>query len=192
MSRRTALVVGALAVALLAVLLVWLLRPARPAPEEEAAAPQPLPAAEGAGEGAVEVELYFPGEWGRLYPERRLLPPAADPATRARALAEAVLAGPETPGLFPPLPEAIQLDEVYLEPDGTLLLGLRSPDEAPPPPGGSLKEMLTVYSLVDSLLLNLPEATRMVLLWNGRQPATFAGHLDTALPLSVDPTFIAR
>jgi hypothetical protein len=51
--------------------------------------------------------------------------------------------------------------------------------------------MLSVYSLVDTVLLNVPEIEAMVLLWNGRQPQAFAGHVDTSLPLRADRDLIA-
>ncbi len=49
-----------------------------------------------------------------------------------------------------------------------------------------------LYSLVNTVLLNTPEANRLVVLWNGRQPETFAGHIDTARPLAARPNLIAE
>jgi hypothetical protein len=36
------------------------------------------------------------------------------------------------------------------------------------------------------------EADRVVLLWNGRQASTFAGHVDTTRPLGPAADLIAR
>ena len=52
--------------------------------------------------------------------------------------------------------------------------------------------MLTVYSLVNTVLLNFEQLDRVVLLWNGRQLRTFAGHVDTMRPLAANPDLIAR
>ncbi len=52
--------------------------------------------------------------------------------------------------------------------------------------------MLTVYSLVNTVLLNTEGAERLVLLWNGQQPMTFAGHLNTARPLKANRDLVAR
>ena len=41
------------------------------------------------------------------------------------------------------------------------------------------------------MLLNVGEARAVVLLWNGRQRKSFAGHLDTARPLVANPDLVA-
>ncbi|MEM7357123.1 MAG: hypothetical protein AAF657_40285, partial [Acidobacteriota bacterium] len=61
-----------------------------------------------------------------------------------------------------------------------------------PPASGSAREMLTIYSLVNSVLLNFEEVERLVLLWNGGQMRTFAGHMDTRRPLVANLDLIAR
>ena len=67
---------------------------------------------------------------------------------------------------------------------------LVSEDGGPPPQGGSTEERLRVYSLVNTLVLNVAEARSAVLLWNGTQPATFSGHLDLSRPLLPDPSLV--
>jgi hypothetical protein len=39
---------------------------------------------------------------------------------------------------------------------------------------------------VDSVALNVPQASRVALLWNGAQRETFSGHLDLSRPLIPD------
>ena len=63
---------------------------------------------------------------------------------------------------------------------------LRSPDHPDPPGGGSSEEIQRVYSLVNTIVLNVPQASAVVLLWNGVQRETFAGHLDLTRPLAAD------
>ena len=46
--------------------------------------------------------------------------------------------------------------------------------------------MQTVYSLVDTVVANVPQIQRVALLWNGTQRETFSGHLDTSQPLVPD------
>ena len=67
---------------------------------------------------------------------------------------------------------------------------VEEPARAGPPVSGSQTELLAVYSLVDTILLNVPEMEAVILLWNGRQLLTFAGHLDTSLPLRADSDLI--
>ena len=139
------------------------------------------------GEAAAETStrsLYFPGYGRRLATERRELPAVADTEQQVAAVVEALLAGPSVAGMEAPLPDGIQLRKVYLAEDGLAFIDFESPEGSPPPASGSLGEMLTVYSLVNTVLLNFEELERVVLLWNGRQLRTFAGHVDTMRPLS--------
>lgn len=107
----------------------------------------------------------------------------ADPEGRARAVVLALLDGPREPTLFRPFPEGTVLLDLYLEADGTAYVDLGQEGAEDPPAGGSLEEMMRVYSLVDSLAYNLQEVERVALLWNGVQRETFSGHLDTSVPL---------
>jgi len=137
------------------------------------------------------VDLYFPVETG-LRPERRNLTGSDTPKDRIRKIVQALLAGPGAAGLVRPLPPGVEVGAVELTPEGVAYLDLRWAEHDDPPPGGSDAEMQAVYSLVDSIALNVPEARRVVLLWNGTQRVTFSGHLDTSRPLSPDRSLIAH
>ncbi|MDX1643729.1 MAG: GerMN domain-containing protein [Thermoanaerobaculia bacterium] len=143
------------------------------------------------GEDEIEVSLFFPGDGWYLLPEPRAMTRWSSPLDGARAVLTEVLAGPESEALIAPLPDGVGLGEVHLTDDGRLYVDLLSTEHDRPPVEGSLAELLTVFSLVDSVLLNLPEIDSVVLLWNGRQPATFAGHVDTSLPLVADEDLLA-
>lgn len=54
------------------------------------------------------------------------------------------------------------------------------------PAMGATEELLAVYSLVNSLTANNLGVDRVVLMWNGEQRPTFAGHIDTTRPLVAD------
>lgn len=190
MSRRAAALIVLGAVGLAAVLaLLWLLwgdggAPGVAAPAEEAAPSRP-----------VSFELLFPGEGGFLHPEKRELAVTDDPRNRARAIVLAVLGGPSDAGLERglerPFPEDVGLLELYVTADGTAYVDLGAEGRPSPPSGGSLAERVMVYSVVDSLALNLPEVERVALLWNGLQRESFSGHLDTSVPLEPDEGLLA-
>lgn len=57
-------------------------------------------------------------------------------------------------------------------------------------PGGSSGEMLTVYSVVNSLTRNFPQVKSVQLLIEGRRIETIAGHLSVAHPLRSNPELI--
>ncbi len=134
----------------------------------------------------VSFNLYFPGGGGSLHPESRALQVSEDPKDRVRKVVEALLAGTKAPGLVRPFPEGVTLGAVLLSPDGTAYVDLHWQDHPDPPPSGSTEEMQRIYSVVDSIALNVPQASRVVLLWNGVQRETFSGHLDLSEPLVAD------
>lgn len=143
---------------------------------------------EAAGEAGERVGflLYFPAAGGGLRAEPRELQVTAAPKDRIRKLVEALLAGPRTPGLSRPFPRGVTLGSVQLGGDGIAYVDLRWPDHPDPPPGGSTEEIQRVYSVVDSVVLNVPQVSRVALLWNGVQRETFSGHLDLSRPLVPD------
>ena len=143
------------------------------------------------GVETLTAELYFPGYGNRLKVESRELPANGDAADRIATVVDALLAGPQSSGATAPLPDSVSLRKVYLA-DGTAFLDLESAEGEAPPASGSQREILTVYSLVNTVLLNFQEAEALVLLWNGRQLRTFAGHLDTMRPLTANADLILR
>jgi spore germination protein GerM len=185
--RRRAAAIFLAVVAVLALLGLWMLRRGRrsvetpPAPNQAAAAPAAAPLA---------LTLYFPGEDGRLYPERRELEVEPGATARARAVLAALLGGPRLEGLRAPLPAGVELGSVAILGDGIVIVDLRSPGHELPPAAGSLGERATVYSLVNTVLLNVEGTKRVALLWNGVQRESFSGHLDTTRPLAADLTLL--
>lgn len=154
----------------------------------------PGEAAKSAEEESVPLSpanLYFPDDSGNLSPEGAQV--AAEPAElRVRRLAEALIAGPQDPTgvLHAPLPKTTRVAGVLIF-DGIAYLDLHGENEGPPPAVGSMDEQMILYSLVDTVVLNTPGVERVVLLWNGSQRETFAGHFDTTRPLAADESLIA-
>ncbi len=182
MSRRAA----ALLVAVCAAVLVgafWLWR--RPAPELDSSA----------GEGEVVIvaatvtvetwtaRLWFPADSGRLQAEEHEIESGPEPAARVAAALAALLEGePESP-LAPVFPWPVAVHKVLVGAGGVLYLDLRPPDGVEPPGAGSTAELQRVYALVHTALDAAPEASSVVLLWNGVQRRSLSGHVDTARPL---------
>jgi len=145
----------------------------------------------GAIEESGSFHLYFPGPGGLLYDEERQLPPETDPERLILQLALEVLAGPTDPQLSAPFSRPMQIGSVDVSPEGVIFVDLLTEDGTPPRPRGSSEEMLALYSLVNSIVLNLEGAQAVVLLWNGRQLDTLSGHIDTSHPVRPDPALIA-
>lgn len=153
---------------------------------------------EGAGtpppEGGMSegvADLYFPAAAG-LTVERRALEPVEGAEAQVRALVEALLAGPDGDELVAPFPEGVTLSRVVVDAAGNAYVDLEAPEGGAPPASGSMQEMQTVYSLVNTIALNVPGVRRVALLWNGVQRESYAGHLDTSAPLGPRPDMVAR
>jgi hypothetical protein len=131
----------------------------------------------------VKVSLLFPGGDGFLHAEERELVLPLEPDGRVQAVVAALLAGPKSDGLVAPLPAAVGVADAFVDTQGVAYVDLGAKDQAEPPPSGSDLELLRVYSLVNTVLANEPRVRGVVLLWNGDQRPTFAGHVDTGSPL---------
>lgn len=140
---------------------------------------------------STRATLYFPGPGARLGSEIRELPLEESAEERTRRVVEALLAGPETAGHLAPLPEGVEVGSVFLAVDGTVFLDLSSGEGTASLAWGSKQELLSVYSLVNSVLANEPRARRVMLLWNGQQRPTFAGHVDLTRPLILHSGLLA-
>lgn len=140
---------------------------------------------------AVPFNLYFAADGGRLRAEIRELKVTERPKDRIRKLVQALLAGPKEGGLVRLFPEGVELGSVQLSQNGTAYVELRWADHVEPPPSGSTEEMQRVYGVVNTVCLNVSQAERVVLLWNGVQPVTFGGHLDLSRPLSPSQSLLA-
>ncbi|HWM89536.1 MAG TPA: GerMN domain-containing protein [Thermoanaerobaculia bacterium] len=187
MSRRAAgLVLGAALLLLVGGLVWWLQagRDGRPGTQggvEETGGPTE----------PVQFVLYFPTDGGRIAGERRELQVTESPRDRTRKIVQGLLAGPKGQTLYRPLPQGVRLGSVLLSGDVAYLdfVWDGHPD---PPSSGATEEIQRVYSLVDSVCLNVPEVQRVSLLWNGFQRLTFGGHLDLSQPIRPDRKLIAQ
>ena len=173
-------------------------------PEEVAAEVPPVP-----------MQLYFPGEGGRLYAETRDLPLQGDAVSQVTLLMETLLQGPESTSLRPPLGAGASLRRVYLMETGaalgdestpqaeddavpasiagrTVVLDFATEAGLPPRTTGSQRERLMAYSLVNTVLMNFEGGRGVLVLWNGQQQVTFAGQLDTGRPLLADRSLVAN
>ncbi|MEM8962686.1 MAG: GerMN domain-containing protein [Acidobacteriota bacterium] len=149
------------------------------------------PIAEQPAENRREVVIYFAGSDGRLHGERSEIPAHDDPTRLANEVLTLLLAGPTQPSLMPALPTNVELGGVWLLDDGVAFVDLRLPEDQPIPSVGSAYEFTMLYSLVNTVSENVPGVTAVAPMWNGRQPLTFAGHIDTSEPIAPDRSMIA-
>ncbi len=131
------------------------------------------------------VYLYFADEKGFfLIAEKRMLLQNEDPAEMGRAIIEDLIRGPR--GKFVrTIPEGTSLNAIYMSHDGTAFVDF-SDALRENHPGGSQTEFLTVYSIVNSLALNIPQVNSVKILIEGRETMTIAGHIDSRFPFKAN------
>ena len=105
-----------------------------------------------------------------------------------RAIVEALIKGPQE-GLLQTIPSGTKLKAVYVTPDGVSYVDL-SKEIRHNHPGGSNTELLTIYSIVNSLVLNVPEIKRVKLLIDGNEVLTLAGHINLQFPVKANMLLI--
>lgn len=158
--------------------------------EEGAAAPaaaEPEPA-EGVAQ-KITVKLFFlAADQPALLMEDRDVAYSADLGQQVRTVVEELVKGPQK-GLVGTLPAETKVIDAFVT-AGVAYVDL-SKEAAQKHAGGSRGELLSVYSVVNSLAANFPAVKRVQILVEDRQVPTLAGHVDLTRPLPADMTFLA-
>lgn len=135
--------------------------------------------ADGESQAALKqaIHLYYIDADGRhLVAETRTVMRPADPAAFGRQIVLALLEGPRgQKGRS--LPEETDLRAFYLGEDGTAYVDFGDAVSRYHP-GGVTLERLSIYSLVNSLVLNSDTIKAVRILIEGRTADTLAGHID--------------
>jgi spore germination protein GerM len=130
----------------------------------------------------VRVTLFFPGKQdGKLRPEERDISKPAGPGAFLKAIFAELQRGPTDPALFGPIPPRIQLRNAFLLPEGVAVLDLAVDSGLS---FGSDDELSIVATLVDTMLQNVADTSRVRILVNGEPAETLSGHVDLTRPLS--------
>jgi hypothetical protein len=184
-SRLLAIVAGLLVVGAVAwVLFVGLKRWSQPAaPPEDGVAARPADPPPSETTPRINARLFYVSADGmRLQPVEQEVPFGATTAAQARLLVEAQVIQPPAP-LVSAIPPGTTLKELFLTERGEAYVDL-SVELKSGHTGGSLDEILTVYTLVAVLTENLPGITRVQILIDGREVDTLAGHVDLRRPIA--------
>jgi germination protein M len=134
-------------------------------------------------EDTVTVVLYFGGPNAeRLVREERTVVRQSE-RTEAVVIRE-LLKGPETAGLLATIPAETQLLDIRVT-EGTAFVSF-SRDIQTRHGGGTAGEMMTIYSIVNSLT-ELAGIVQVQILIEGDKAETLAGHLEIMEPLERNP-----
>lgn len=157
-----------------------------PAPGTAAGgAPAPPPPAAAADPAVphIKATLYFASEDGlQLVPIERDVPLAEGVVAQARSILEAQLSAAPPAPLVSTIPKGATLRGIFVSQRNEAFVDL-DPVIRESHGGGSHQELMTVYTIVNALLTNLPNLHEVQILIGGQEADTLAGHVDLRRPL---------
>ena len=184
MARRVA-IAGTLAVMVLFAATVFVAKrgfPARLTTAAKPAAtttPSPVPAPPGR---KIKARLFYVSQDGAgLTSVERDVAYGDGADDQAREIIAAQIA-PAVEPLVSAVPPGTTLRAVFITKSGDAYVDL-SREARSAHPGGTLNELLTVYTIVNALTANLPAVTAVQLLIDGKEVDTLSGHVDLRRPL---------
>lgn len=154
-----------------------------------AAEPRPEDAGAVVEDNHIVAHLYFADRDHRfLVAEKVLLPLSASPTDIAAKVVTNLIRGP-LGDLQRTLPMETELRSVFVDFDGIAYVDLTYTVREKHP-GGILPELLAIYSIVNSLVLNIESVDAVKLMIEGRDAPTLAGHVDLRFPFKANMLWI--
>ncbi|NCO24539.1 MAG: hypothetical protein COZ07_07245 [Candidatus Infernicultor aquiphilus] len=133
----------------------------------------------------IEVNLYFSDSQAMyLVSEKRKIPPTT---SLAKQVVIELIKGPDSSDLYSTIPEGTRVNEVYIA-DDIVYVDL-SEEVFKNHTGGSSGELMTVYSIVNSLTEISPIKGVQILV-EGNERNSLVGHVDISMPLLRDEDWI--
>ncbi len=135
------------------------------------------------------VYLYFSDKNNSfLTAEERALLHSDNPAEFGKIIIEALIDGPRK-GLMRTIPTGTTLKALYVTQDGTAYVDISNTIKNSHP-GGIRSELFTIFSIVNSLILNIPKLDAVKILIGGNESMTLAGHIDLRFPFKANMLLI--
>jgi spore germination protein GerM len=136
------------------------------------------------------VRLYFESNQMLLKAEPRNVALPESSAAAIPVVVRELLKGPVVATSLRLFPADTVLRGAYLLPGGTVLVDLGGTTLTQGWGTGSHQEIMAVYSLVQSVTGNFPDARRVRVLVNGTPTETLAGHLSLSRSLAPVPSLV--
>jgi spore germination protein GerM len=131
------------------------------------------------------ANLYFGNKENTfLIAEKRIIGHSGGIEAFGSAIINALIEGPPQ-NLLRTVPSDTNLRAFYMTEDGTAYADM-SKAVSEQHPGGAESELMTIYSIVNSLVLNIPEIKTVKLLIEGQESMTLAGHIDLRFPFKAN------
>jgi spore germination protein GerM len=138
------------------------------------------------------VSLYYESPDLLLAPEQRSLPLPENHAAALDVVMRELLKGSANSAVPRLLPADTIVRGAYLLPDGTAFVDLGGPTLSQGWSTGSHQELMAIYSVVQTVTANFPEAKKVRMLVNGEPAETLAGHVSLNQALTPVPSMVAR
>jgi germination protein M len=133
----------------------------------------------------INIKLYFSTPASAILDtEERSIAYHQTLNAQAKEVMSALIAGPKGK-LIPTIPEGVRLMDILVTKDGVAYVDL-SGEIVSNHQGGTTGEMVTVYSIVNTLTMNLPQIHAVQILVDDRSVETLKGHVDLSRPLKPD------
>jgi Sporulation and spore germination len=137
----------------------------------------------------IKARLFYVGEDGtRLASVERDVAFGESADEQAREIVAAQIA-PVVEPLVSAIPPGTTLRAVFITKSGDAYVDL-SREARTAHPGGTVDELLTVYTIVNALTVNLPAVTAVQVLVDGKEVDTLSGHVDLRRPLAKNLTWV--
>ncbi len=131
------------------------------------------------------VYLYFANKNNLfLSTEERILTKQENPVKFGTEIINALISGP-LGNLKRTIPETAELNSIYIIQNGTAYVDL-SINAKTDHPGGIQSEIITIYSIVNSLVVNIPLIKNVKFLIGNNEEDTLAGHVDLRFPFKAN------
>jgi len=138
--------------------------------------------------GQREITLYVVARDGIHLTGIRRTIKRGRPEDELGAALESLINGPRSAAAATPIPRGTRLLGVRV--DGDTAIADFSERIIKGHGGGATGELLTVYSIVDTLVLNFPAINHVRILVSGRSRPTLAGHVEIDFALDADRKII--
>ena len=190
MSPRRLLPIAALAIVAIGIAsILWLRAPRLTSRATPRAAAAPSPTAPAPPGRKIKARLFYVADDGmRLTGVERDIAYGEGATEQAREIVAAQVA-PVVEPLVSAVPAGTSVRAVFLAEGGEAYVDL-SREVASAHPGGTLNELLTIYTIVNALTVNLPAVTSVQVLVDGKEVDTLAGHIDLRQPLAKNLSWV--
>lgn len=140
----------------------------------------------------IKATLYFQSEDGlHLVATEREVALAEGAVAQARSILEAQLTAEPPAPYLSTIPKGTALRGIFVSERNEVFVDL-DPAIRKSHPGGSLQELMTVYTIVNAVLTNLPDLQDVQILIGGQEADTLAGHVDLRRPLKKNQALLEQ